>query len=288
MSQGFEASYAMILESFSSNFSLDKARKNGELKEIVALVKELEKVKFLLPSYEFLEVLKGKIYCSYCLENIADIQTKCDHHFCNDCFGKIINESQISKSRPSCSLCTSEIVLSDPYPGFIECKQCGLFLHESFYYEFPLCHPTCKICICKGLSVSDDECTSCYKRLRLNYDSFLKCSLCSKELNIIASYFLCRSHSYCFTCFKAGLSEGRCFSCDTEINPSLHSQLMPLLSSKCLICNNTKEKSLFINKTCCVKKVCVRCQVHATLERNFGEKCLSCQKKLNLLEALKA
>lgn len=284
--QVFAASFTQLLESFSCNFSLDKVKNNEKFEEIVFLVKELEKVKFLLPSYEFLNTLKAKIYCGYCLESFIDIQTKCGHGFCNSCMEIIISQGLTHKSRVSCALCTSEIILSGPYPNFTECKQCGHFLHESLFYKFPLCHSTCKICINKKMSLGNGTCTSCYKALKFDYDSIYKCCLCHKDLHLATSNFLCRSHAYCFACFKAGLSEGRCFSCDLEIDPKLHIQLMSFLSSTCSMCNKTKEKSLFINKSCCIKRVCVTCQVDAATHRKFGEKCMSCQKKLNLLSGL--
>ena len=285
---GYEVNLMVILEAFSNNFSVEKVKKAGKYEEIMGLVKELEKVKFLLPSNEFLQVLRKNLFCGYCLENPIDVQSKCGHGFCVKCMEQAQSDFIDSKSKNvACLVCDHQLALLAPFQGYTECTQCGNFLHESFFYQDPLCHPICKMCVYTKTSGGSFTCTVCDKKLKFDLDSNYPCSLCCKNLSIFTSNFLCRSHAYCFNCYKAGLSEGRCFSCDSEIDSELKPELISLLSAKCSLCKNIKEKSLFINKKCCVKRICVACQVKVGIEKKFGvEKCMGCQSKLNLNSSL--
>lgn len=288
MSEGrYERNLILILEAFSNNFSVEKVKKAGKYQEIIGLVKELEKSKFLLPSNEFLQTLREKLYCGYCLENLIDVSTKCGHGFCGKCFELVHSNFIQSKKNVLCLVCGDQLVLPAPFQCYAECTQCENFLHESFFYADPLCHAICKMCVYKKVSVGNVICNVCDKRLKFNLEANYRCTLCKKDLSFITSNLLCRSHTYCFNCYKVGLAEGRCFECDGEIKSELKEELVTLLFAKCALCSKTKEKTLFINKKCCVKKICVTCQVKVANEKKFGvEKCMGCQSKLNLHASL--
>jgi hypothetical protein len=248
-----------IVLSLGKNLSLDKLIKTGKSEEIVRILMKLEDVKFLIFDGEIFQMLKNKVFCSFCLEKPAAVINCCGDKFCGACLQMVISQHEMETMQLVCPLCGDHLALQNSVFSFNQCAGCRAFLHFSYFQvQFP-CHKLCNFCVKK---IGDDqcfECKTCTDLIRAD-KSFRKCYRCSKQEGLSESFFLCYIHSYCFDCSRLCMAKGKCFECGVKIKEPIRSEILSLMTRNCYYCRKTKEKYLFTNKNCCSYNICMNCQ----------------------------
>lgn len=259
--------FLTCLTRLSENFDYEKLKKSDQGQRFLSIMENIETNKNLLPFDDFLEILNKKVKCDYCSSSNKEVFLKCGHGMCQTCLDSYLQENSLD-----CPICQSYLMSAGPVKSFTHCISCDLYLPDEMFYPEVLCHPHCKLCIEISFFKNKPNCSYCSKKLALNLETDYKCQECGKSLNIITCNYLCRTHQFCSDCFRIGINEQHCLKCNKDIDQNILIYSKVLLNPRCFFCKQNKEIQLFMQKTCCIKKICVACQLSFDTS-----KCKGCQ-----------
>lgn len=284
-----------LLELLIKNTDKKKLRSSQNFNILLQLYQQIYSIRFLLPfSSKLIDELRELFTCTYCLSQQASIFLKCSHNLCEDCCNLYIkkhqakiNKQQIDPYKSlSCRLCKTDIKLSKYYHlidksqsqnNKIACAGCKEVKSLGYFYKEQNCKPLCKICVWKYVTEGIEKCK--ILGVRIKYKSFQTndtCSECSDPLSSLTAIYICDHHPYCYFCAKTSISELMCKKCKEPITERFCKLALASLNMKCMFCSKVKDRALFVKKLCCVKKICIECQLGFNLK-----KCRGCQEALD-------
>lgn len=274
-------SFMMILESFSENLSVKKLIEQDLLGEILEILKKLDSLKFLIHKHEFLEILKKKLYCSYCLKNPVSTLLKCQHSLCSLCTDNLISLHRNPSELLLCPLC-QDTFLSHTLASYLQkCYSCEFYLPNNCFYPNNACLKYCKTCISFLIFKKNTQLFKEFDKGHKILSDFETCEKCEKLVPVKNASYLCSVHAYCFSCFKIGLSRQKCFSCDRKISEEFFATCSKMMTLFCRFCDLEKERIFFVWKNCCRPNICISCQLE------FDSKtCRKCSMGINLNQNL--
>lgn len=269
-------SLTSVLEVFSDNLSVKKLFEQNLYEELISIIMELEKSKYLIHNYEFLFILRRKLFCSYCLENPLSVPVYCEHHLCTACIDLLISQ-QKDEQLLLCPLCTQPILAYAIANYLQKCLSCQFFLPTNYFYANNICIKYCKLCLWKLFNKKTRQFVSEFESNDKILTRSQNCGKCQKKVLIPFGNYLCRIHFYCFACFKSELSKQRCFCCKSKLSDEFFVLGKKMISSYCGYCGTIKEKIFFVQKNCCVTNICFSCQIKFNLK-----KCRKCMANIDL------
>lgn len=273
-------SLSRVLDVFSDNLSVKKLIEQDLFEELVEIVEDLEKCKFLIHSSQFLFTLKKKLFCSYCLENPLSVPVYCEHNLCMSCVDLLISQHD-ETTLLLCPLCTQPILAYTLANYLQKCLSCEFFLPANHFYANNVCVKYCKVCLWKLFHKKTPQFLSEFDRDDKIFTKAQNCEKCQKKVLIQFGSYLCRIHFYCFFCFKSELLKQNCIGCKAKISDEFFVLGKKMLYSYCRYCGIEKEKVLFVQKNCCVANTCLECQAKFNLKN-----CMKCFGNINLMNVL--
>ncbi|OMJ76528.1 hypothetical protein SteCoe_24105 [Stentor coeruleus] len=281
-----------LLKLLIKNTDKKALRSSPNFNTLVQLYQQIYSIRFLLPfPSKVTEELNELFTCSYCLSQQATIFLKCSHNLCEDCCNLFIQKHQEKSKKQhidlKCRICKTRINLSK-YNHLIDksqsqgnkigCAGCKEIKCSGDFYNNQNCSKLCKICVWKYVTEGVEKCKMSGVRIKYkDFEADDSCSECLNPLTSLTAIYVCNNHPYCSFCAKVMISDVMCKKCNEPINDGYYKIALASLNMKCMFCSKIKEVDLFVKKFCCVKKICIECQIGFNMK-----KCRGCQETLDL------